>query len=57
MSDWFSTPLGRALRAVMGLAVLAVGTSLVSVLGILAMLTGLVMTVTAMAHARMRVRT
>ena len=50
MSGWLSTWLGRFLRAIIGLVVLAVGMSQVSVLGILVMLTGLVMAVTAVAH-------
>jgi hypothetical protein len=49
MPGLLSTPLGRALRMVLGLFVLAVGTSQVSVLGLCLMLTGLLVTVTAVA--------
>jgi hypothetical protein len=44
---WITSPLGRAIQAMLGLMVLLVGVTQVSVAGLLTMMAGLIFTVIA----------
>jgi hypothetical protein len=47
MLGWFGTPLGRVSQGILGIALLWVGMTQVTALGMLVMITGLIATVVA----------
>lgn len=49
MFCWLGTPLGRVGQGILGIALLLIGTAQVNTLGLLAMMTGLIVTVVAAA--------
>ena len=49
MLGWFGTPLGRVFQGILGIALLWVGMTQVTALGMLVMMTGLIATVVAAA--------
>jgi hypothetical protein len=49
MLGWFATPLGRIFQGILGIALLWIGMTQATELGLLVMMTGLIATVTAAA--------